>query len=430
MRQPGSAFKPFVYLAALENGFTPATLVLDGPFSIMDNGKLWSPKNYSNQYYGPSTLRMGLEKSRNLMTVRLANKVGMDKVSETAGRFGIDENMKKFLSFSLGAGETTLMRLSSAYAMLANGGQKVEPTFIDRIQDREGRTIFSYDTRPCVNCGDLLRWDAQAAPAIQDTRPQIADEKNVYQLVSMMEGVVQRGTATRLARLNRPLAGKTGTTNESKDTWFIGFTPDLVVGVFVGFDDPKSLGKRETGSSVAAPIFGDFIEEALAQTPATPFRKPQGLKNMRVNRQTGRIAQAGDPNAIWEAFIPGTEPVEDFSTGLAVLDGDESANYPGSYVDYWESPVPVYQDSNVEIYDPSQNQYESGYGRYRSNNEDAMTTFSRQREERQRMRDPGQTGQRQERVYVPSGQPQNQQRRPSDRAPVEDPNLSGTGGLY
>jgi len=282
-RQPGSAFKPFVYLAALENEMTPSTLVLDAPFSLeQPDGTIWEPTNYSEKVYGPSTLRMGLEKSRNLMTVRLAEEIGMDKISDYAKNFGIDDNMEEFLSYSLGAAETTLLKMTSAYGMLVNGGKKIEPTFIDRIQNRRGETVFSYDSRPCPNCGDLIRWDGQATPNIPDTRKQIVDERAAYQTVTMLEGVIQRGTARRLKEIGRPLAGKTGTTNESKDTWFVGFSPNMAVGVFVGFDDPKSLGKKETGSSVAAPIWGDFMKQALADTPPLPFRVPSGLKNVRV----------------------------------------------------------------------------------------------------------------------------------------------------
>jgi len=259
-RQPGSAFKPFVYLAALDNGFTPATLVLDAPFVIEDRpGNFWKPSNYSGEYYGPTPIRVGVEKSKNLMTVRLADHVGMDKISDYAKKFGIDDDMPPLLANSLGAGETTLLNLTSAYAVLVNGGKKIEPTFIDRVQDRDGSTVFKHDERDCQNCGDRMRWRGQSMPLVPDTREQIADPVTAYQMVSMLEGVVQRGTGVRIRSLGRPLAGKTGTTNESKDAWFVGFSPNLVVGVFVGFDEPKSLGKKETGSSVAVPIFKDFM---------------------------------------------------------------------------------------------------------------------------------------------------------------------------
>lgn len=308
-RQPGSAFKPFVYLAALDNGFTPATLVLDAPFTIEDRpGNFWKPSNYSGDYYGPTPIRVGVEKSKNLMTVRLADFVGMNKISDYAARFGIDEDMPPLLANSLGAGETTLLKITSAYAVLVNGGKKIEPTFIDRVQGRDGSTVFKHDDRACPNCGDRMRWREQSMPFVQDDRAQIADPVTAYQMVSMLDGVVQRGTGVRIRSLERPLAGKTGTTNESKDAWFIGFSPDLVVGVFVGFDEPKSLGKKETGSSVAVPIFKDFMQEALADKPITPFRIPPGVRQVQVNAKTGARAGLLDENVIWEAFVAGTEP--------------------------------------------------------------------------------------------------------------------------
>ncbi len=318
-RQPGSAFKPFVYLAALENGFTPATLVLDAPFVIEDRpGNFWSPTNYSGEYYGPTPIRVGVEKSKNLMTVRLADYLGMEKVSEVAQRFGITKDMPPHLANALGAGETTLLKLSAAYAMLVNGGKEVIPTMVDRIQDRRGKTILRHDARECKNCGPLMRWKKQETPDLPDERPQIADPRNAYQMVSILDGVVQRGTGVRIKSLNRPLAGKTGTTNESKDTWFIGFSPDLVVGVFAGFDDPRSLGKRETGSSVAVPIFKDFMEEALKDEPLLPFRVPPGIRNVQINAETGARAAPGDEKVIWESFLVGSEPTED----IYILDGN------------------------------------------------------------------------------------------------------------
>lgn len=334
-RQPGSAFKPFVYLPALDEGFTPATLVLDAPFVLEQNpgqGDFWRPSNYSGEFYGPTPIRVGIEKSRNLMTVRLADHIGMDKVVDYAQRFGIAENMKPFLSYSLGAGETTLLRLTAAYAMLVNGGKKITPTFIDRIQDRYGKTIFAHDRRPCPNCGSLIRWDAQRTPDIADDREQVADPRTAYQMVSILEGVIQRGTAQKIADLGRPLGGKTGTTNESKDTWFIGFSPDLVVGVFAGFDEPKSMGKKETGASVAAPIFKTFMKEALKTTPPAPFRVPPGMKQVRINANTGRAAQPGDVNVIWEAFVAGTEPnVDNYVLDTNIISGSDMVDpYPGA----------------------------------------------------------------------------------------------------
>ncbi len=312
-RQPGSAFKPFVYLAALEKGFTPSTKVLDAPFVMEDRpGHYWSPTNYTDEFLGPTTLRVGIEKSKNLMTVRLANHLGMDFIAGYAERLGIFDSMPRMLSYSLGAGETTLIRLTAAYGMLVNGGKRVTPTLIDRIQDRRGNTIFQHDQRPCLNCGPKMKWVAQETPVIPDEREQLVDSRVAYQMVSILEGVVQRGTAVRIKELGRPLAGKTGTTNESKDAWFIGFSPDLVVGVYTGFDDPHSMGKRETGSSVAVPIFKAFMGEALKDEPLTPFRIPPGIKQVAINARTGALASPGDDNVIWEAFLSGTEPDNQF----------------------------------------------------------------------------------------------------------------------
>ncbi len=356
-RQAGSAFKPFIYLAALDKGFTPATLVLDAPFVMEQSpGSYWRPENYSGEYYGPTPLRVGMEKSRNLMTVRLADHIGMDTVVDYAKRFGVDEDMKPYLSYALGAGETTLLKLTNAYAMIVNGGKKITPTIMDRIQDRRGATMYRFDSRPCPNCGDKIRWDGQSTPDVPDSREQIADEKTTYQMVSILEGVVQRGTAAKLAALGIPLAGKTGTTNKSKDTWFVGFSPDLVVGVFVGFDEPKSLGKRETGGSVAAPIFGSFMKEALKDTPPTPFRVPAGIKNVRINADTGRAAQPGDKHVIWEAFVAGTEPnVDNYVLDTNVVGAPESTDpygtegaYPNQNAPYSADPMTSYSNGTQE----------------------------------------------------------------------------------
>ncbi len=320
-RQPGSAFKPFVYMAALDKGFTPASLVLDAPFEYVQGPglPLWRPENYSQQFYGPTPLRVGIEKSRNVMTVRLANAIGMEAVVDTAKKFGIADDIPTLLSFSLGAKETTAMRLTAAYGMIVNGGKKITPSLIDRVQDRDGRTIWRQDGRACEGCL-TSGWNALApVPEIPDTREQIQDPRTAYQMASFLEGVVLRGTATRMKDIGFPVAGKTGTTNEAKDAWFIGFTPDLVCGVFVGFDDPKPLGSRETGSSVALPIFQKFISEAMKGKPATPFRVPPGLRMVRVDPETEELAPPSAKNAIWEAFIPGTEPQE--GVERVVLDG-------------------------------------------------------------------------------------------------------------
>ncbi len=318
MRQPGSAFKPIVYLAGLDSGFTPATLILDAPF-VIDQGEdrgIWKPDNYTKKFYGPTPMRVGIEKSRNLMTVRLAETVGMNKVADYAERFGVVDHMPEVLAMALGSGETTLMRLTTAYAMMVNGGKRITPTLIDRVQDKNGMTVFRHDTRDCPGCR-AEAWSGQGVPPLADEREQIADPSSVYQIVSMLQGVVKRGTGRRIASLGRPLAGKTGTTNDNRDTWFVGFSPDLAVGVFIGFDEPKTLGRKETGSSVAAPVFKAFMAEALAEEPAIPFRIPPGIRLVRLNAETGQVARAGDTKVYLEAFKPGTIP-----TGKqTVLDG-------------------------------------------------------------------------------------------------------------
>lgn len=318
-RQPGSAFKPFVYLAAMDKGYTPSTMILDAPF-VLDQGPglpKWRPDNYSNKFYGPSTMRLGVEKSRNLMTVRLAQTLGMDTVSEYAKRFGITNNLPEVLSMALGAGETKLINLTAAYGMLVNGGKRIIPTMIDRIQNRNGITVFKHDTRDCPNCLALNWTGDQIVPQIADNRESVTSPQSAYQIVSILEGVVQRGTGRRVSTVGKPLGGKTGTTNESRDAWFMGFSPDLAVGVYVGFDNPIPLGKHEAGSTAAAPVFRDFMKEALADKPATPFRIPNGIRLVRVNARTGQEASPSDTNVIWEAFKEGTSPSESNS----VLEG-------------------------------------------------------------------------------------------------------------
>lgn len=326
-RQPGSAFKPFVYAAALEAGFTPSSKVLDAPF-VIDQGEgqaKWKPRNSSNEFYGPSTLRLGLEKSRNLMTVRVAQYIGMERVIDMARRFGLGEDMQPTLAYALGAGEVTPLELTAAYAMLVNGGKRIEPTLIDRIQDRYGHTVYRHDTRPCTGCV-AESWQGQAPPEIPDQRGQILDPRTAYQLVHMLEGVVEHGTGRRIGTLGIPLAGKTGTTNDALDTWFVGFSPDLAVGVFVGFDQPRSLGRFEEGSTAAAPIFRQFMGDALGDRPAIPFRIPEGVRLVRVQAESGLPARPGDSNVILEAFIPGTEPTPG---DVAVLDGPGSLGQEG-----------------------------------------------------------------------------------------------------
>lgn len=328
-RQTGSAFKPFVYLTALEQGLTPTTLILDAPF-VIDQGPglgKWKPDNYTNTFYGLTPMRVGVEKSRNLMTVRLAQRIGMDKVKERAEAIGVVKKLDPVLSMALGAGEATLLDLAAAYSVFVNSGKRITPTLIDRVQDRHGATLFRRDARPCDGCaaepGVSMDVSPEFLPIVPDMRPQVADPVASYQVNSMLQGVVLRGTGRRIADLNRPLGGKTGTTNESFDTWFVGFSPDLVVGVFVGFDTPRTLGEQETGSSVAAPIFKAFMERALANQPVIPFRIPAGVRLVRVEAETGRLAGPRAPGVILEAFRAGTEP-----SGDPVTIGDDRAVDP------------------------------------------------------------------------------------------------------
>jgi penicillin-binding protein 1A len=311
LRQPGSALKPFVYLAALENGFTPSSILLDAPI-VIDQGPglgKWKPANYSGRFYGPSTLRLGIEKSRNLMTVRLAQAVGMERIREMASRFDLDRGLGTNLASALGSNEVTLLQLTTAYAMLVNGGKRIEPALIERIQDRHGRTMLRRDARPCPECQDVA-WQAQPAPPLPDEREQVIDAARAYQMVNLLKGVVERGTGQRARAIAKPVAGKTGTTDDTRDAWFVGFTPDLAVGVFIGFDQPKSLGGQEQGASAALPIFVQFMTAALENQPATPFRVPAGVRLVRVDAETGLLAGANTQLAILEAYMPGTEPTQ------------------------------------------------------------------------------------------------------------------------
>ena len=262
-RQPGSSFKPIIYTTALDNGYTPASIIVDGPLCISQGAGMpkWCPKNYeAGSAAGPSTLRFGIEHSRNLMTVRLSNDMGMPIICEYARRFGVYDNLMPILSMALGAGETTLLRMVGAYGIIANGGKQIKPTLIDRIQDRYGRTIWQHDDRECPDCA-AREWSGQQEPQLVDDRQQIIDPMSSYQMIHIMEGVVQRGTAQKLKVLNRPIAGKTGTTNDEKDGWFIGFTPDLVVGVYMGFDNPSPMGHGETGGNVSASGGPRFLQD-------------------------------------------------------------------------------------------------------------------------------------------------------------------------
>lgn len=322
-RQPGSSFKPFIYAAALDNGYTPSSVVLDGPLELPQGPGLppWRPENYSGKFYGPSTLRVGIEQSRNTMTVRLAKDMGMPLIAEYSKRFGIYDNLPPYLANSLGAYETTLLRMTTAYATIANGGRYVKASFIDRIQDRYGRTIYKHDKRECQGC-EARTWAQQAEPVLVDNSDQVLDPMTAYQITSMMEGVVQRGTATIMKSLGRPLAGKTGTTNDERDAWFIGFTPDLVAGAYIGYDNPRPMGKGQTGGHLAAPIVKEFFEQALKDKPPVEFRVPEGLRLVAINRKTGLRSGAGDEATIMEAFKPGTAPPDYFS-----VIGMDSADY-------------------------------------------------------------------------------------------------------
>ena len=304
-RQTGSSFKPFVYLTALEMGYSPNDLILDAPF-VLDQGAglpKWKPVNYSKKFYGLMTLRQGIEQSKNLMTVRLAQDIGMDKVAEMTKRVGINDNLPQYLSSSLGAAAARVLDMTAAYAIIAGGGKKVTPYLIERIQDRTGKTIYKHDTYDCKDCNPS-RFENQNPPFKPDMREQIIDELSAYQMISILEGVAIRGTGARLRALNRHLAGKTGTTNENKDAWFIGFSPDLVAGVYVGYDEPVSLGRIETGASAALPIFYDFMQNALKDVPDANFRMPKGIKLVRINPQTGKLSKPSDETVIVEAIKP------------------------------------------------------------------------------------------------------------------------------
>ena len=303
LRQPGSAFKPFVYALALENKYTPSSLVLDAPL-VLDQGvdlKKWKPENYGKKFYGPSTLRVGLEKSRNLMTVRIAQNLGVDKVAKFSKELKIYENPEELLSISLGSAETTLLNLTSAYSSFVNGGKLISPIIIDRIQDSEGNTIINNENRKCMNC-DKISYTGKDYPQIEDNYEQVMSEQTAYQVTTILEGVIKRGTGKKLRDLQLNLAGKTGTTNENTDAWFIGFTSNLVIGVYVGMDNPKPLGKFETGSKAALPIFREFIEKSVKKSDARPFKVPEKMTLMVVDPSTGEKAKFNSKNTIIEAY--------------------------------------------------------------------------------------------------------------------------------
>jgi len=325
-RQPGSTIKPIVYSAAIDNGYTPSSVEVDGPIEI-DQGQgagVWRPENFSvGKYQGPTTLRNALRLSLNTVTVRLAQDIGMPLIGEYAKRFGVYDELPNYLSYALGAGETTVMRMVTAYSMIANGGRRVKPTLIDRIQDRYGHTIFKHDQRECRGCDAPEGWKNQPEPQLVDRREQVLDVLTAYQITSMMEGVVQGGTAIALKEVGKPIAGKTGTSNEAKDLWFVGFSPDLVVGLYVGYDKPRSLGRTAQAGHTAAPIARDFMKLALADKPAIPFKIPAGIKLVRVDAKSGMRAAPGQTGGvILEAFKPGTAPSDNYGDiGVADADG-------------------------------------------------------------------------------------------------------------
>ncbi len=315
-RQPGSSFKPFVYATALDNGYTPSSSVLDAPIELPGGPgqEPWRPQNDDDAPPGPHTLRYGVEHSRNLMTIRLAKDIGMPLIVEYAKRFGIYDELPPYLPMSLGAGETTVLRMVTAYSMLANGGKRIKPTLIDRIQDRWGDTIYRHDERSCEGC-DAQAWTEQAEPKLVDKREQVIDPMTAYQVTSILQGVITRGTGSAIKVLNRNLAGKTGTTNDAKDVWFVGYSSDLTVGLYLGYDQPRSLGATAFAAEYAAPVFRDFMAAALKDKPDVPFRAPLNIKLIQVDYRTGMRSNGKD--AIIEAFKPGTAPPDSYS----VIDG-------------------------------------------------------------------------------------------------------------
>ncbi len=320
-RQPGSAFKPIVYLAALNEGYSPSTLILDAPY-VVDQGPglpKWKPSNYTDEFYGLTTMRTGIEKSRNLMTVRLANRLGMDKIISMAKNFDIDSGLDENLSMSLGSGVVTLKDLTNAYAMIANGGKKIEPKLITSIYSKDGKKIYDTRLKKCITCANENISSIIEIPNLIENKNIIIDPRLTYQITSMMEGVIKRGTAKNLKELGVPIAGKTGTTNQNKDAWFIGYTPDLVIGVYVGYDQPQSLGFKQTGSSVAVPIFKNFAKRIKINKNKKPFRVPSGISFVRIDPTTGKISNKKD--SISEPFILGSEP---YSDRINIIDGLEN----------------------------------------------------------------------------------------------------------
>jgi penicillin-binding protein 1A len=308
-RQPGSSFKPFVYAAALDSGFAPNTIVVDAPIEVNTPEGVWRPKNASNQFYGPAPLRTGIERSRNLMTIRLAEEIGMETVASYAEKFGVYEDMNPFLANALGSQETTLFKMVASYAMFANGGERVEPTLVDRVQDRWGKTIYRHDQRTCEDC-QLASLEPNFGPAIVSNRERVMDAVTAYQLTSMMRGVVERGTASSTVRLGVPTAGKTGTTNEAKDVWFVGFTSNIVAGCFIGHDQPRGLGRGASGGGMCGPVFNRFMKKATAKYGGGKFRVPPGGYFVKIDRFTGAVLpdNASGDHVVSEYFREGEEP--------------------------------------------------------------------------------------------------------------------------
>jgi len=336
-RQPGSSFKPFVYASALDVGYTPATIVIDAPIEVDTPQGIWRPKNSSNKFYGPSPLRTGIELSRNLMTIRLAQAVGMDIVAAYAERFGVYEDMGEHLANSLGSQETTLFKMVAAYAMFANGGERVVPTLVDRVQDRWGNTIYRHDRRRCHDC-EAVELDQGYGPRIENNRARVMDAVTAYQLTSMMRGVVQRGTAAGYVKVNAPVAGKTGTTNQSKDVWFVGFTPYIVAGCYMGMDLPKPLGRGSYGGTMCGPVFSKFMQKAVEIYGAGKFKVPENSTFVKIDRYSGERLpdDANGKDVVAELFRLGEEPV---FGALSVVDGGFAMG----------SNLPLFEKGEVDV---------------------------------------------------------------------------------